>query len=261
MYLSLLEVNIDASPGRLWIRNIYHVHQRLCMAFPSSQQKETDPEFIASFNPEGFQHVHDGNKPRSGEQSFLFRIDPLPPGRAMITVQSAISPDWEYAFQNARYLLTGPPKTIPFTPTFNTGQTLKFRLAANPTKRLRKDSIGPDGNPVQERWIGKRVPVPTNEMESWLSLRASNGGFSVEHLNTVQTGYAYFSKRRNESQTVGTNSKHEARLRQVIYEGDLKITESDVFSATLIKGIGSAKGFGFGLLSVAPLRSGNENTA
>ena len=92
MYLSCLLVDVGVNPdrprpGRLWLRNLYHVHQRLCMAFPSSAQKAEDPLFLKPFDPQGFQHVHG---PRNSEQAFLFRIDPQPGGSPVILVQSAI---------------------------------------------------------------------------------------------------------------------------------------------------------------------------
>ena len=54
MYQSTLMINIGDNPdrprpGRLWLRNIYHVHQRLWMAFPTSQQRADDP-FTQSVN-------------------------------------------------------------------------------------------------------------------------------------------------------------------------------------------------------------------
>ena len=44
VYLSRLMIDIGNDPtrerpGRLWLRNLYHVHQRLCMAFPSAATK------------------------------------------------------------------------------------------------------------------------------------------------------------------------------------------------------------------------------
>ena len=39
------------------------------------------------------------------------------------------------------------------------------------------------------------------------------------------------------------------------YEGILEVTNADNFRDTLVRGIGPAKAFGFGLLSVAPIRS------
>jgi CRISPR system Cascade subunit CasE len=43
-------------------------------------------------------------------------------------------------------------------------------------------------------------------------------------------------------------------LDSVLYEGALEVTEPEAFQRTLAAGIGSGKGFGFGLLSLA--RSG-----
>jgi len=42
------------------------------------------------------------------------------------------------------------------------------------------------------------------------------------------------------------------RLRSVLYNGLLEVTDPDLFHRALIRGIGSGKAFGFGLLSVAP---------
>ena len=46
MYLSCLLIDVGDNPdrprpGRLWLRNLYHVHQRLCMAFPSARKTRT----------------------------------------------------------------------------------------------------------------------------------------------------------------------------------------------------------------------------
>lgn len=110
MFLSRLIINIGDDPhhpGRLWLRNLYHVHQRLCMAFPSDPRKERDPEFLAPYAPDDFiEQVHRRRDPDSG---FLFRADPHSNGRAVIIVQSgAVKPDWDYAFHNAGYLLAAP---------------------------------------------------------------------------------------------------------------------------------------------------------
>jgi CRISPR system Cascade subunit CasE len=222
------------------------------MAFPSAAQKSGDPDFLQPYNPASFQHVHGQ---RTAEQAFLFRIDPLPAGRAMILVQSALMPDWDYAFNNADYLLAEPRWQVrQIDLDFTAGRMLRFRLAANPVKRLRKESIGPDGKPVNNSLIGKRVPVPTSELEQWLSHQSSNSGFEIEHLEAIQPGYIYFSKGRNAVQESEQNGKQEARLLHVLYEGILKVTEPEMFAKALMSGIGPAKGFGFGLLSVTPVK-------
>jgi CRISPR system Cascade subunit CasE len=39
----------------------------------------------------------------------------------------------------------------------------------------------------------------------------------------------------------------------VLFEGRLRVTDPGKFRATLERGVGSAKAYGFGLLSIAPI--------
>jgi CRISPR system Cascade subunit CasE len=254
MYLSRLKIEVGNDPmrerpGRLWLRNLYHVHQRLCMAFPSASRISDDEHFLKRFNPEDFGN-NQAHVRREAEVGFLFRIDPQPGGRAVILVQSgsAVEPDWNYAFHNAGYLLAAPPEVKEFNPCFTKDQRLRFRLVANPTRRLSKHSRERDGQPVKEKSIGKRVPVPTDQLIDWLvdwRVRPDElPGFSIsKDSTTVQAGYIYVNKGGNDGGQ---------RLRSVRYEGILEVTDPDRFRNTLLRGIGPGKAFGFGLLSVAP---------
>ncbi len=247
MYLSRLTIQAGndptrEQPGRKWLRNLYHVHQRLCMAFPSASRKSHDPDFLKSFDPRDFGngHVHVARKAESG---FLFRIDPQPGGRVVILVQSAVKPDWDYAFHNAGYLVAAPPQVKPFDPSFKVGQRLRFRLVANPIRRLAQRSVGADGKPI-EKGIGKRVPVPADRLIDWLARRAETAGFSVKEDSTsVLPGYVYVHK---------TREGNGVRLRSVRYDGTLTVTDPARFREAMLEGIGPGKAFGFGLLSVSP---------
>jgi CRISPR system Cascade subunit CasE len=242
MYLSCLLIDVGENPdrprpGRLWLRNLYHVYQRLCMAFPSATRRSDDPHFLRPFAPEDFgaEHVH---VPRGSDAGFLFRVDPQPGGGIVVLVQSAVRPDWDHAFRNAGHLLAACPQVKPLDPCFAEGQRLRFRLVANPTRKIDTRS-GPDGC----RRNGKRVPVPADQLHAWLAHRAESAGFLVDQCSTtVQQGYVYVNETRDDS-------GH--RLRSVRYDGILRVTDPGLFLSTLAKGFGSAKGFGFGLLSVA----------
>ena len=285
MYLSHLMIEVGSDPdrprpGRLWLRNMYHVHQRLCMAFlPSdSKKKKDDPEFLKPFSPDDFpetrqiadqkpeavgaealKHVH---RPRDSESGFLFRVDPLPGASAAILVLSATQPDWDYAFHNADYLLAAPPSEprrlkVSIVP----GARFQFRLAANPVRKVTGKSRNAKGEPFDEKWIGKHVPVPADEasLRDWLERRAEPRwsaarnsedkqhppGFRLVEITGIQTGYVYFNKTRDAAKG--------QRLRSARFEGILEVSNPDDFRKTLICGIGPAKAFGFGLLSVAPL--------
>ena len=149
MYLSCLLIDVGDNPdrprpGRTWLRNLYHVHQRLCMAFPSAARKADDCHFLKPFNPDDFgveepKQVH---VKRCSDAGFLFRIDPQAGGRVAVLVQSAAPPDWDYAFHNAGYFLAAPPQVKPFAPCFAVGQQWRFCLVANPIRTVAK--TGPE---------------------------------------------------------------------------------------------------------------------
>jgi CRISPR system Cascade subunit CasE len=40
----------------------------------------------------------------------------------------------------------------------------------------------------------------------------------------------------------------------VVFDGLLRVTDTGAFTETLVHGLGSAKAFGFGLLSIAPIK-------
>ncbi len=281
MYLSMLLIDLGEDPdrphpGRAWLRNLYRVHQRLAMAFPSDSRRMNDPQFLKPYQPEDFPeqpplaggpaeqrektdlcHVH---TVRSQSTGFLFRVDPKPNHRAAILILSALKPDWGYAFGlrpglvdgrgrpigNAGHLLAALPSERPAVPPdARQGEHFRFLLQANPTRKVhallpdskRKESL--TGN-------GRRVPVPTTDeaFRAWLDKHADRAGFRVVSLASVQPGYVYVNK--TQKPDIGI------RLRSVRYEGVLEVTDPCEFGKAWAAGIGPAKGFGFGLLSLAP---------
>jgi len=205
------------------------------MAFPSAAQKDGDVDFLNPFDPSGFIHAHGL---RTAEQAFLFRIDPQPVGNPAILVQSALKPDWDYAFHNAGFLLAAPPDAKPYDPSFTDGQSLRFRLVANPTRK-----IGTKGGPGGQKDNGRRVPVKYELLPGWLDRQGERGGFKVDGASCAcQPGYVYWGK----------PAKETVRLFSVRFDGLLNVTDTDAFRNTLVSGIGPSKAYGFGLLSVAP---------
>ena len=257
MYLSYLLINAGDNPdrprpGRLWLRNMYRVHQRLSMAFPSAETILEDKDFLKPYSSESFLHVYG---PRTTEQSFLFRVDSHLGGNPSIVIQSALKPNWDYAFHNAQYLLAARPHLGTYDPRFQDGQLLAFRLLANPTRKKDKEN-----RPAGKKNWGTRVPVRREEIEGWLTSRAERNGFCVESLANVQTGYALALKSKEEEgvSQVEAGEGTEGRLKRFMYaryEGRLRVTGADAFRNAIIRGIGPGKAFGFGLMSVASCKS------
>jgi len=120
-------------------------------------------------------------------------------------------------------------------------QTFVFRLRANTTKKIPKG--GKDGGRTKN---GQRVPVQGDEARIlWLKRREAKGGFAIEAVRVNDVAWA--SGTRSDSRRVTFAGAQ--------FEGRIAVTDPDAFRATLAEGIGPAKAFGFGLLSVTRLPS------
>lgn len=167
----------------------------------------------------------------------LFRLEEIR-NQLSVLVQSRIEPDWSLLPEG--YLAT-PARVLPaWTPTFRAGQKFAFRLRANPT--VKRDN--------------RRLPlVAERERLTWLVRKAEAGGFSLP-LFATQDGELLPRVTLTGEDTVTT---HACRgqgviLNAVRYDGVLNVTDPTTFAETVRNGIGSAKGFGFGLLSLAPVK-------
>ncbi len=208
----------DDAPGNRWLTNRQHVHQRLSMAFP-----EPGSQFTAA----GYGVTRD-------EGGFLFRIEDGPITR--IIVRSRLAPDWGRAFKDAGWLVDQIPSPRALdTSDFGIGIELAFRVEANPTKRLAFD--GPEGRK------GARVALHDDALAAWMVRHAEPSGFELllDSLRIERAG----------RQTARLKSAANRHWEAVHFQGRLRVTDSAKFAEALKTGIGSAKGFGFGLLSVA----------
>jgi CRISPR system Cascade subunit CasE len=163
----------------------------------------------------------------------------------MILVQSAHPPDWDYAFHNAQYLLAAKPEVKAYQPRLEKGRRLRFRLKANSTRRACKNSRHPSGQPLDSKWIGKRIPVRVEALRDWLDRCAQRSGFHVTALTKTVAGYVYFNE-------TGEKGKSK-RLSSVLFEGTLEVDDPTAFATAVRAGMGHGKAFGFGLLSLAPV--------
>jgi CRISPR system Cascade subunit CasE len=119
------------------------------------------------------------------------------------------------------------------------GDRFVFRLRANTTKKVRTKSL-PDGT----KRNGTRVPVRKDHGQlRWLGRRAAEAGFKVE---TVQIG--------DIPPLAGRSRERLLTFAGVRFDGVLTVIDADAFRAALANGIGPAKAFGFGLLSLSRAR-------
>ena len=221
MYLSRQILNPRSRRVQKEVAQPYEMHRSLMRAFPAQLEH--------------------------GAERVLFRLDAQPRAGALtLLVQSSDMPDWSWLAEPGAsgYLLPlseHNPAVKPFNPIFSTGQLLAFRLRANPTV---KRCHGDPANPHKE--LNRRVGLYSEEEQiRWLQRKATAGGFEVLRVQTRQEGLVKgVIHRRGEG-------SHALNLLAVTFDGLLRVTDVPQFAETLQAGIGSGKGLGFGLLSLA----------
>lgn len=165
----------------------------------------------------------------------LYRVE-LPDGQIYqpisLLIQTHLEPDW--GMIEGKGMLLEVPQVKQFEVDFRKDQRFFFRLHGNPTVRRKQ----PDEK-------SKRVGLYSEEeQKEWINRKAKQSGFLISDLRITDMGLLESLKRKN-----GKNFtiSHLA----VRFDGLLQVNDPILFSKALASGIGSAKAFGFGLLSLA----------
>ncbi len=214
MYLSRLILNPRNRRVQKEVADPYQMHRSLMNAFPDDLA--------------------------SGAERVLFRLESAPQrGGLSLLVQSWNLPDWGWLeAPNARgYLLpvdVPNPAVKPFDVDLSAGQVLAFRLRANPTARRTLA----DGT-------RKRIGLCREEEQmAWLERKGEQHGFRALSVCTANKTMVNAWSRRGER-------AHKLTFLAVQFDGLLQVTKPDQLRESVRQGIGSGKGLGFGLLSLA----------
>lgn len=211
MWISKLVLNPASTLARRDLANPYEMHRTLSKAVSRALQER--------------------------RERLLWRLETTrghePP---VVLVQTLTEPDW--SMLDADYATVYPPKF--FEPVFRQGQRFRFRLRANPAKRMAA--------------TGKRVALRTREEKfAWLQRRFSQGGFAlraegafpaVRILQDVFLEVPRFKAREGDGQLL--------QVQAVLFEGLVEVRDPQKARNTLALGVGPGKALGLGLLSLAP---------
>ena len=136
-----------------------------------------------------------------------------------------------------------------YDPKLHEGDVFRFRLLANPTvmktadgKHKRHDVV----MDLKQKLRSEGRPFDMNDIinvsvSNWMERKASLNGFEVDRDSLMIHSYT-----RNESRKGGKT----ITFSTVVIEGTLMVKDVSLFKDCLCKGIGSAKGFGCGLLMI-----------
>lgn len=252
LYLSRLLLNPRSRQVINELAHPYEMHRTLMRAFPK---------------------VTEDSRLKAGDEfGILFRAEADDQrGLVKVYVQSRIEPNWSCLDGLNDYLGTVSGMTsceykdiMPALLKIQNGQVFSFRLRANPTKRIAKQD-----DPMK----GKRVELRReNEQIDWLIRKGrvigenASGGFALlmrkfKDANgevRLVPNVKVCSEGKQTGRKRDAGRGHAMTHCAVLFEGLLQVTDANAFLETLLRGIGSGKAFGFGLLSVAPVKSSDS---
>ena len=173
--------------------------------------------------------------PLPDDERVLFRVEQPRGDDLLLLVQSQHAPDWS-ALPDG-YLCAPDPFSLPENPAvkrfvlpLQAGQTLRFRLRANVT--VKRD--------------GKRHGLYREEdQRAWLARKGQQGGFRPTDVWIGREGsLGGWRKTDDKAQRL--------TLFVVQFDGLLRVENAEALREQTAQGIGPAKAFGCGLLSLAP---------
>lgn len=170
----------------------------------------------------------------------LWRIDRVGPS-TYVLVQSRRKPDFHHMVEQfGRPDSCSSWDTIEyddFLKKINNGDVMRFRLRANPVHSVSSLSQGSRGKVVAH--------VTVQQQKTWLEEKAPKLGFEITDseegpmFDIVSRDCLRF-KRGNGTVILNTAT----------YEGILTVTDADLFRSSIENGIGRAKAYGCGLMTV-----------
>lgn len=177
----------------------------------------------------------------------LWRLDRPDKVNISLIISSPLQPDYQQLVDSYSWSTGEVAKSRSMDPLLQrlaAGQRWGFQLTANPTHSV-KSADNPKGR-------GKRLGhVTAGQQLDWLLARASRDGFSLDgprgsSAQVVRRELIRFHK--------GAGAGHQVTLSQATYRGVLTVTDPQQLRGSLCRGIGPAKSYGCGLLTLMPAR-------
>jgi CRISPR system Cascade subunit CasE len=168
--------------------------------------------------------------PESSLPRFLWRLEVAtdPIESPSVLIQSETLADWSVLERLPNYLeRSAETKRVELAQLVRLDRRYRFRLLANPTVCRQ----------------GKRLALlKQEEQTAWIERQGDRYGFSIRSL--IISPHELLNSARD--------GKPPICIQRVRFEGFLEVSQTAAFEQALMAGIGPAKAFGCGLLSVAP---------
>ncbi|WP_280396332.1 type I-E CRISPR-associated protein Cas6/Cse3/CasE [Nocardia brasiliensis] len=195
----------------------------------------------------------------------LWRLEPETSHRSVLLVLSQSKPSWDHVIEQAGWTGAEFPQIsiksyVPLLDQVTEGALFRFKVRASPTYATKQISAP---SPAQQRRLaeprprGVRLPHRNEEHQyNWfLERAAAKWGFIVETTDSGQPLLA-ITERQRVSFRKRRDAGHRVTLHTATYEGALRILDAESARYCLLHGVGTARGYGCGLVSIAPVADG-----
>lgn len=220
MHLSRIQLNTQRRRTRWLLASPQRLHAEVLNAFPDppTGDRSGGPRILWRLDEEG-------------RRTLLYVVSPEPPDLSKLTEEAG----WN----------TAPGEVRGYGPLLDRirdGSRWAFRLTANPVRYVK----GPDDKRGQ-----RSAHVTVGYQELWLEEQAARNGFTV-HGARGDRAFA-LTDRRSVRFTRG-KSAQPVTIAVAQFDGELTVADAEKFRGALVAGVGPAKAYGCGLLTVAPIR-------
>lgn len=183
---------------------------------------------------------------RDDETRVLWRLDELARHERNLYIVSPRRPSLEAMQEQYGWSQEPSWQTAdygPFLERLGEDQVWLFRLAANPVRNVRPEGGG--------RGLVKPHRTVCHQRQ-WLVDHAERHGFAI--LDGPDGPQVQVTRRDVESFTKGValDGRQRPTITRVQYDGLLRIIDAEALRGTLVRGLGRAKAYGCGLMTLAP---------
>ncbi|MDR1615603.1 MAG: type I-E CRISPR-associated protein Cas6/Cse3/CasE [Syntrophomonadaceae bacterium] len=180
----------------------------------------------------------------------IWRIDKLDKS-LYILLQSQRKPDFTHIIEQFGWPASEQSWEIreygEFLSSLQNGQIWRFKLKANPVHAVTDLSKSANPNASGKQPRGKVVAHVTIEhQKQWLSDKSSKSGFEFEKTDN---GFDIFDITQSELKKFKRQG-HTVTLAIAVFEGVLRVTDAKLLADNMKNGIGRAKAYGCGLMTL-----------
>jgi CRISPR system Cascade subunit CasE len=254
---------------------MYLTRFRINTARPGARRLLSSPQSLHAAVMSSFPGLLPADSGNSGAPRVLWRLDHNGRAEVFLYVVSPARPDLTHLVEQAGWpAAAADPDTpgwqsrpyAPFLDRLTEGDTWAFRLTANPVHDIRRK----DGEPTKR--TAHLTPV---HQKGWLLApeRQKRSGFRIVEKpddkrllpgGTTHKKYEHHGDRheltvRDQRSMEFAKSRDDRADRRrvkvvtVTFDGRLAVTDPDALRRTLTQGLGKAKAYGCGLMTLAPL--------